>query len=46
MKRGRFTFDIKKNFFTLRAMRHLLEQIAHRSCAPSLDVFKARWDGM
>jgi len=43
LKEGRFTLDIRKTFFTMRVVRHLLPREAVD--APSLEVFKARMDG-
>ena len=42
LKEGRFTLDIRKTFFTIRA----LEQIAQGGvgCSPSLETFKVRMD--
>jgi len=38
LKKGRFTLDIQKKFFTVRLPREAVD-------APSLEVFKARLDG-
>ncbi|KFO82709.1 hypothetical protein N303_02680, partial [Cuculus canorus] len=45
LERGRFRLDIKKNFFTMRAMRHWQRLPREAVAAPSLEVFRARLDG-
>jgi len=45
LRRGRFRVDIRKKFFTVRAVKHwnrLLREVVE---APSLEMFKARLDG-
>ncbi|KFO82638.1 hypothetical protein N303_13798, partial [Cuculus canorus] len=45
LERGRFTLDIRKNFFTMRVVRHWHRLPRDAVDAPSLEVFKARLDG-
>ncbi|KFW65906.1 hypothetical protein AS28_09242, partial [Pygoscelis adeliae] len=45
LKKGRFTLDIRKKFFTMRVVRHRNRLPQEIVDAPSLDVFKARLDG-
>ncbi|KFR01243.1 hypothetical protein N306_09981, partial [Opisthocomus hoazin] len=45
LKEGRFRLDIRKKFFTMRAVRHWHRLPREAVAAPSLAVFKARLDG-
>ncbi|KFR02251.1 hypothetical protein N306_09328, partial [Opisthocomus hoazin] len=45
LKRGRFRFDIRKKFFTMRVVKHWPRLPREAVAAPSLAVFKARLDG-
>ncbi|KFR15110.1 hypothetical protein N306_04253, partial [Opisthocomus hoazin] len=44
LKEGRFRFDIRKKFFTMRVVRHWTRLPREAVAAPSLAVFKARLD--
>ncbi|KFO81755.1 hypothetical protein N303_08914, partial [Cuculus canorus] len=45
LERGRFRLDIRKNFFTMRVVRHWHRLPREAVAAPSLEVFRARLDG-
>ncbi|KFR11095.1 hypothetical protein N306_02503, partial [Opisthocomus hoazin] len=45
LKEGRFRLDIRKEFFTMRLVRHWNRFPREAVDAPSLAVFKARLDG-
>ncbi|KFQ82651.1 hypothetical protein N337_12491, partial [Phoenicopterus ruber ruber] len=45
LKEGRFRLDIRKNFFTMRAMKHWNRLPREVVDAPSLETFKVRLDG-
>ncbi|KFO70504.1 hypothetical protein N303_08244, partial [Cuculus canorus] len=45
LERGRFRLDIRKNFFTIRVVRHRNRLPKEAVDVPSLEVFKARLDG-
>ncbi|KFO69293.1 hypothetical protein N303_09142, partial [Cuculus canorus] len=45
LERGRFRLDIRKNFFTMRVVRHWHRLPTEAVSAPSLEAFKARLDG-
>ncbi|KFR08763.1 hypothetical protein Y956_01153, partial [Nipponia nippon] len=45
LKEGRFRLDVRKKFFTMRVVRHCNRMPREAVDAPSLEVFKARWDG-
>ena len=45
LKEGRFRLDIRKKFFTMTVVRHWNRLPREVADAPSLEVFKARWDG-
>jgi len=45
LKEGRFRLDIRKNFFTVRVVKHWKELSREVVDAPSVETFKARCDG-
>jgi len=45
LKEGIFRLDIRKKLFTLRVVRHWHRLPREAVAAPSLEVFKPRWDG-
>jgi len=45
LEEGRFRFDIRKKFFTMRVGRHWHRLPREAVAAPSLAVFKTRLDG-
>ncbi|KFO75548.1 hypothetical protein N303_13773, partial [Cuculus canorus] len=45
LERGRFRLDIRRNFFTIRVVRHCNRLPREAVDAPSLEMFKARVDG-
>jgi len=45
LKVGRFRFDIRKKFYTMRVVRHWNLLPREAVAAPFLGVFKARLDG-
>jgi len=45
LKEGRFRFDIRKKFFTMRVVKHWKRLPREAVDAPSLEVFKAGLDG-
>ncbi|KFO71019.1 hypothetical protein N303_09208, partial [Cuculus canorus] len=45
LERGRFRLDMRRNFFTMRVVRHWHRLPREAVDAPSLEVFKARLDG-
>jgi len=45
LKKGRFKLAIRQKFFTMRVVRHWNRLLREAVDAPSLEVFKARFDG-
>jgi len=45
LKEGRFRLDIRKNFFTMRVVKHWNRLPREVVAAPSLETLKARLDG-
>ncbi|KGL89075.1 hypothetical protein N301_03169, partial [Charadrius vociferus] len=45
LEEGGFRLDIRREFFTLRVVRHWNKLPREAVDAPSLEVFKARLDG-
>jgi len=45
LKEGRFRLAVRKKFFTMRLVRHWKKLPREVVDAPSLEVFKARFDG-
>jgi len=46
LKEGRFRLDIRNKFFTIRVVKHWKRLPREAVDAPSLEVFKARLDGV
>jgi len=46
LKEGRFRLDIRKKFFTVRVVKHWNRLPKEVMDAPSLEMFKARLDGV
>ena len=46
LNEGKFRLDIRKKFFTVRVVRHWHRLPREAVDAPSLEVFKARLDGV
>jgi len=46
LKEGRFRLDIRKKFSTMRVVKHWHRLPREAVAAPSLEVFKARLDGL
>jgi len=46
LKEGRFRLDTRKKFFTMGVMTHWYRLPREAVAAPSLEVFKARLDGV
>ncbi|KFV44288.1 hypothetical protein N341_12326, partial [Tyto alba] len=44
LKEGRFRLDIRKNFFTMRVVKHWNRSPREVVDTPSLETFKARLD--
>jgi len=45
LKEGRLRLDIRKKFFTMKVVKHWSRLPREAVAAPSLEVFKARFDG-
>ncbi|KFW05241.1 hypothetical protein N327_13909, partial [Fulmarus glacialis] len=45
LKEGRFRLDIRKNFFTMKVVKHWHRLPREVVDAPSLETFKVRLDG-
>jgi len=45
LSKGRFRLDIRKNFFTVKVVKHWNRLLREKVEAPSLETFKARLDG-
>jgi len=45
LKEGRFRLDVKKKFFTVRVVKHWHRLPREKVDAPSLETFKAGFDG-
>jgi len=46
LKDGRFRLDITKKFFAMRVVRHWHRLLREAVAAPSVEVFRARLDGV
>jgi len=46
LKEGRFRLDIRQKFFTMRVVKHWTRLPREAVDAPSVEVFKARLDGV
>ena len=45
LEEGRFRWDVRKKFFTVRVVRHWNRLLSKVVGAPSLEIFKAKLDG-
>ena len=43
---GRFRLNIRKKCFTMRVVKHCIRLLREVVEAPSLETFKARWEGV
>ena len=46
LKEGRFRLDIRKKFLNMRVVRHRNRLLREAVAAPSVEVFRARLDGV